>query len=74
MLGIIADRLVTAKVDLTLIRKVFNSIASFVPAICMGVLCFCDESRQILGVVTILILLFTSGTFNHHLLLSNLTI
>lgn len=65
MIGIIADHLKN-KMDLTLVRKLFNSIASFVPAICMIVLCFCDESRQILGIITILILLFTSGTYQKY--------
>ena len=60
--GIIADILVRSKkMTLTNIRKLFNSIASFVPAVCMIVLCFCDESQRILGVITVLILLFSSG-------------
>ena len=74
MIGVIADRLVRSKVSLTIIRKVFNSIASFIPAICMVVLCFCDESWQILGVVTILILLVTSGTYHNYFSLINPTI
>lgn len=67
IIGIIADRLVRSKkMSLTNIRRMFNSIASFVPAACMIVLCFCDESRQILGVITILIFLFTSGEEHIH--------
>lgn len=50
--------------DLTAVRKVANSIASFIPAVCMIVLCFCDHTRQTLGVITILIFLITSGKSN----------
>jgi len=60
--GIIADRLVRAKkMTLTNVRKLFNSIASFIPAICMIILCFCDETQQTLGVINILIILIASG-------------
>jgi hypothetical protein len=65
IIGIIADHLVQKKVaSLTEIRKTFNSLASYIPAGCMLVLCYCDESQQILGVVTILIFLASSGKFN----------
>jgi hypothetical protein len=60
--GLVADRLVRAKkMSLTNVRKLFNSLTSFIPAGCMIVLCFCDESRQILGVITVLIFLIGSG-------------
>ncbi|CAF3562240.1 unnamed protein product [Rotaria sordida] len=60
--GILADALVRSKVmTLTTARKLFNSITSFVPVLCMISLCFCDASRQVLGVITILILLAVSG-------------
>ena len=62
MLGIIADRLVRAKkLSLTNVRKLFNSLASFIPCVCMVVLCFCDQSRQVLGVIMVVIFLFGSG-------------
>jgi hypothetical protein len=65
--GVICDRLVrTNKMSLTNVRKMFNSIASFVPAGCMIVLCFCDHTRQTLGVITILIFLITSGKLNSY--------
>jgi MFS family permease len=60
--GIIADRLVRAKkISLTNVRKLFNSLTAFIPAGCMIVLCFCDHTRQILGVITVLIFLAGSG-------------
>jgi hypothetical protein len=63
--GIIADRLVQGKkMTLTNVRKLFNSLASFIPAGCMIVLCFCDETRQTIGVITILIFLIASGKLN----------
>ena len=63
--GIIADRLYRAnKMSLTNVRKLFNTLASFIPSGCMIVLCFCDESQQILGIVTILVFLASSGELN----------
>ncbi|CAF0860880.1 unnamed protein product [Adineta ricciae] len=60
--GIIADNVVRREMmSLTDVRKLFNSLSSFIPAICMIVLCFCDHTRQVLGLVTILILLFSSA-------------
>ncbi|CAF1103949.1 unnamed protein product [Rotaria sp. Silwood1] len=60
--GILVDKLVRSKVmTLTNARKLFNSITSFVPVLCMISLCFCDESRRVLGVITILIFLAASG-------------
>jgi len=62
ILGIIADRLVRKELmTLTNARKLFNSLTSFIPCLCMISLCFCDEKRQILGVITVLILLLSSG-------------
>jgi hypothetical protein len=59
---VIADRLVQKnKITLTNIRKLFNSLTSFIPAVCMIVFCFCDHTRQILGLVTVLIFLIGSG-------------
>ena len=60
--GIIADRLVRAKkISLTNVRKLFNSLTAFIPAGCMIVLCFCDHTRQIPGVLSVLIFLIASG-------------
>ncbi len=62
MKGIVADRLVRAKkISLTNVRKLFNSLTSFIPAVCMIVLCFCDHTRQILGILSLLIFLIASG-------------
>lgn len=49
------------RLTLTNIRKLFNSLTSFVPALCMIVLCFCDGSRQPLGIFTVFIFLASSG-------------
>jgi MFS family permease len=46
---------------LTNVRKLFNSLASFIPSFCMIGFCFCDENRQILGVIIVLLLLLSSG-------------
>ncbi|CAF3185752.1 unnamed protein product [Rotaria socialis] len=60
--GIIADKLVRSEImTLTTARRLFNSITSFVPALCMISLYFCNESRQVLGVITVLIFLAASG-------------
>ncbi|UJR28150.1 hypothetical protein I4U23_009404 [Adineta vaga] len=60
--GVIADYLVRRNMMLlTDVRKLFNSLASFIPAICMIVLCFCDHTRQVLGLITILIFLISSA-------------
>jgi hypothetical protein len=65
-IGIVADRLVGANmISLTNVRKLFNSLASFIPVGCMIVLCFCDSSRQILGIISILILLVSSGELSN---------
>ncbi|CAF1388248.1 unnamed protein product, partial [Adineta steineri] len=42
-------------------RKMFNSLTSFIPVLCMISLCFCDESNKILGIITILVFLASSG-------------
>ncbi|CAF0755767.1 unnamed protein product [Adineta steineri] len=60
--GVIADFLSkTNKMSLTNIRKLFNSLTSFIPAICMVILCFCDHTRQIFGIITVIILLIASA-------------
>jgi hypothetical protein len=62
MKGVIADRLVRAKkISLTNVRKLSNSLTSFIAAICMIVLCFCDHTRQILGSITVFIFFAVSG-------------
>jgi MFS family permease len=61
-LGIITDHLVRSNIlTLTTARKLFNSLTSFVPALCMLSLYFCDHTRQILGVITVLVFLASSG-------------
>ncbi len=61
-LGIITDHIVRSnKITLTNARKVSNSLTSFIPVLCMISFCFCDESRQIVGVITVLIFLASSG-------------
>ncbi|CAF0973342.1 unnamed protein product [Adineta steineri] len=60
--GIATDHLVRANIlTLTSARKLFNSLTSFLPALCMVSLCFCDQSQQVLGVITVLIFLASSG-------------
>jgi len=60
--GIITDHLVRSKkITLTTARRVFNSLTSFIPVICMVSFCFCDENHQLLGVITVLIFLAGSG-------------
>ncbi|CAF1100352.1 unnamed protein product [Rotaria sordida] len=60
--GIVSDLLVKKNImSLTSVRKLFNSLTSFIPVICMCVLCFCDETRQILGMGTLLVYLGSSG-------------
>lgn len=49
------------RLTLTNTRKLFNSLTSFVPAVCMIVLCFCDGSRQPLGILTVFMFLASSG-------------
>jgi hypothetical protein len=64
MKGILADRLYRSKkMTMTNVRKLFNSIASFTAAACMIVFCFCDHTRQILGIITVLVLLTSAGKF-----------
>jgi len=46
---------------LTTVRKLFNSLASFIPALCMIAFCFSDENRQILGVISVILFLLSSG-------------
>ena len=66
-LGIIADNLVRANIiTLTTARKIFNSLTSFIPVLCMISLYFCDQSRKILSVITVLIFLASSGEFNRN--------
>ncbi|CAF0802847.1 unnamed protein product [Rotaria sp. Silwood1] len=60
--GIVADHLVRAnKITLTNARRLFNSLASFIPVLCMISFYFCDNSRQMLGIITILVYLASSG-------------
>lgn len=60
--GITADRLVRKNViTLVTARKLFNSLTSFIPALCMISFCFCDEDRRGLGVATVILLLMSSG-------------
>ncbi len=64
MKGIIADRLFRSKkMTLTNVRKLFNSLASFIATVCMIVFCFCDHTRPILGIITVLIFLVGLGKF-----------
>jgi len=60
--GIIADNLVRANVmTLTNARRLFNSLTSFLPVLCMVSLYFCDQSQQLLGIATVLVFLASSG-------------
>ncbi|CAF0740881.1 unnamed protein product [Didymodactylos carnosus] len=60
--GAAVDKLVQTKtMSLTSARKLFNSITSFGPVLCMISLCFCDETTKPLGIVTIVIFLAFSG-------------
>lgn len=60
--GILTDRLVYNElITFTNARKLFNSLTSFVPVLCMVSLCFCNESRQVLGIITVLVFLAISG-------------
>lgn len=60
--GIFADQIVRAKkMSITNVRKLANSCLTFTAAICMIVLCFCDHTNPILGIITILVLLASSG-------------
>jgi hypothetical protein len=71
-LGIIADNLVRKNiVTLTTARKIFNSLASFVPVLCMISFYFCDRSKKLLSIITVLIYLAASGKFNKRLKLVN---
>jgi hypothetical protein len=66
-LGIIADNLVRVNImTLTTARKIFNSITSFVPVLCMISLYFCDQSRKLLSIITVLIFLAASGMSNNN--------
>ncbi len=49
---------------LTTARKIFNSLTSFIPVLCMISLYFCDRSRQLLSIITVLIFLAASGKSN----------
>ncbi|CAF1176689.1 unnamed protein product [Rotaria sordida] len=60
--GFTADHLVRAnKITLTTARKIFNSLTSFIPVVCMISFYFCDQSQQMLGVITILVYLASTG-------------
>lgn len=60
--GIITDHLVrSGTITLTNARKLFNSLTSFIPVLCMISFCFCDQSNKILGIITIIIFLAGSG-------------
>ncbi|CAF2343455.1 unnamed protein product [Rotaria sp. Silwood2] len=60
--GVAADSLVRKNImSLTNVRKLFNSLTSFIPAACMIVLCFCDHTRQLLGIITVFIFLVGSA-------------
>ncbi|UJR21297.1 hypothetical protein I4U23_024388 [Adineta vaga] len=60
--GIIADNLVRKNcMTLVVARKLFNSLASFLPCLCMVLLYFCDEKRPLLGVISVILFLFGSG-------------
>lgn len=60
--GVFADSLVRRNIiSLTNVRKLFNSLTSFTSAACMVVLCFCDQTQQILGVATVFVFLVVSG-------------
>jgi hypothetical protein len=50
---------------LTNARKLFNSLTSFIPALCMVSFYFCDHSQKKLGVTTILIFLASSGKISY---------
>ena len=61
-LGIIADNLVRNNVmTLTTARKLFNSLTSFIPVLCMISFYFCDHSKRLLGIATVLVYLAGSG-------------
>jgi hypothetical protein len=61
-LGIIVDNLVRTNVmTLTTARRLFNSLTSFIPVLCMISLYFCDQSRKVFSVITVLIFLAGSG-------------
>ncbi|CAF1527284.1 unnamed protein product [Adineta ricciae] len=60
--GIAADNLVRRNfMTLVGVRKLFNSLGSFIPCLCMIVFCFCDEKRRILGVINAILFLLSSG-------------
>ncbi|CAF0997152.1 unnamed protein product [Adineta ricciae] len=60
--GIIADNLVRSNVmTLTTARKLFNSLTSFIPVLCMISFYFCDHSKKLLGIATVLVYLAGSG-------------
>ncbi len=68
LLGIITDHIVRLNmITLTNSRKLFNSLTSFIPALCMVSFCFCDESRRVLGVITVLIFLASSGKYIYYI-------
>ncbi|UJR23142.1 hypothetical protein I4U23_026161 [Adineta vaga] len=60
--GIITDNLVRRNiVTLTTARKLFNSLTSFIPVLCMISFYFCDHTNKLLGIVTVLLFLASSG-------------
>ncbi|UJR18809.1 hypothetical protein I4U23_021936 [Adineta vaga] len=60
--GKIADVLVKKSLlSLTNVRKLFNSMSSFICGLCISILYFCDESRRIMAITTILVFLFSAG-------------
>ncbi|CAF3466602.1 unnamed protein product [Rotaria socialis] len=60
--GLVTDHFVqTNKITLTNARRFFNSLASFIPVLCMASFYFCDETQKTLGVITILVFLASSG-------------
>jgi hypothetical protein len=52
---------------LTTARKLFNSLASFIPVVCMISFYFCDQSRKLLSIITVLVYLAGSGKFDKNL-------
>ncbi|CAF1534185.1 unnamed protein product, partial [Adineta ricciae] len=60
--GIATDHLVRANtLSLTSARKLFNSLTSFLPALCMLSFYFCDHTQKLLGTITTLVFLASSG-------------
>ncbi|CAF5036821.1 unnamed protein product, partial [Rotaria magnacalcarata] len=60
--GVFADYLVRSNImSLTNVRKVFTCLTAFVGAACMIMLCFCDHTRQVLGIIVVFIFLVSSA-------------